>query len=126
MLRDCKQPLRRGKLDSRLGILHFQDTVNFCAEFSCARCKLIQRVPMGRLFDLDDIRMFTLAAQSGSLSGAAQELRVATSTVSRSLTRLERRLGLLLVRLSWFSLKWRRGVLRYCRFRPCGAGIFKA
>src|ERR1700730_8188745 len=105
MLRDCKQPLRRGKLDSRLGILHFQDTVNFCAEFSCARCKLIQRVPMGRLFDLDDIRMFTLAAQSGSLSGAAQELRVATSTVTRSLTRLERRLGLLLVRRGQHGLR---------------------
>jgi LysR family transcriptional regulator, transcriptional activator for dmlA len=60
---------------------------------------------MGRLFDLDDIRMFTLAAQSGSLSGAAQELRVATSTVSRSLTRLERRLGLLLVRRGQHGLR---------------------
>src|ERR1700722_16294551 len=48
---------------------------------------------MSRVFDLDDIRMFTLAAQSGSLSGAAQEMRVATSTVSRPVTRLERRLG---------------------------------
>src|ERR1700689_4194729 len=60
---------------------------------------------MGRLSDLDDIRMFTLAAQSGSLSGAAQELRVATSTVSRSLTRLERRLGLLLVRRGQHGLR---------------------
>jgi hypothetical protein len=31
-----------------------------------------------------------------------------------------------LLRVSWFSVKWRRGVLRQCRFRPCGAGIFKA
>jgi LysR family transcriptional regulator, transcriptional activator for dmlA len=60
---------------------------------------------MGGSFDLDDIRMFTLAAQSGSLSAAAQELRVATSTVSRSLTRIERRLGLLLVRRGQHGLR---------------------
>jgi len=60
---------------------------------------------MSRVFDLDDIRMFTLAAQSGSLSGAAQELRVATSTVSRSVTRLERRLGLCLVRRGQHGLR---------------------
>jgi hypothetical protein len=28
--------------------------------------------------------------------------------------------------VSWLSLKWRSDVLRQCRFRPCGAGIFKA
>src|SRR3984957_15799341 len=60
---------------------------------------------MSRVFDLDDIRMFTLAAQSGSVSGAAQELRVATSTVSRSVTRLERRLGLCLVRRGQHGLR---------------------
>jgi len=27
--------------------------------------------------------------------------------------------------LCWLSLKWRSGVLRQCRFRPFGAGIFK-
>jgi hypothetical protein len=30
------------------------------------------------------------------------------------------------VPVSWFSLKWRRDVLRECRLRPCRAGIFKA
>src|ERR1700685_844736 len=24
------------------------------------------------------------------------------------------------------SVRWRSSVLRFCRFRPCGAGIFKA
>ena len=28
--------------------------------------------------------------------------------------------------LCWFSLKWRRDVLRLCRFRSFGAGIFQA
>jgi hypothetical protein len=28
--------------------------------------------------------------------------------------------------VSWFSVKWRSDVLRWCRFRPFGAGIFKA
>ena len=76
---------------------------------------------MGRLFDLDDIRMFTLAAQSGSLSGAAQELRVATSTVSRSLTRLERRLGLLLVRRGQHGLQLTDAGKGY--FSSCGRAL---
>jgi DNA-binding transcriptional LysR family regulator len=76
---------------------------------------------MGRLFDLDDIRMFTLAAQSGSLSGAAQELGVATSTVSRSLTRLERRLGLLLVRRGQQGLRLTDAGKEY--FSSCGRAL---
>jgi DNA-binding transcriptional LysR family regulator len=76
---------------------------------------------MSRLFDLDDIRMFTLAAQSGSLSGAAQELGVATSTVSRSLTRLERRLGLLLVRRGQRGLRLTDAGEEY--FSSCGRAL---
>jgi len=76
---------------------------------------------MGRLFDLDDVRMFTLAAQSGSLSAAAQELRVATSTVSRSLTRLERRLGLLLMQRGRHGLQLTDAGKGY--FSSCGRAL---
>jgi LysR family transcriptional activator of dmlA len=55
---------------------------------------------MRKPMDLNDVRTFVAAAQAGTLSGAARDLEVSTSTVSRSLTRLERRMGLLLVRRS--------------------------
>src|SRR5580704_15403039 len=47
--------------------------------------------------DLNDVRIFTAAAQAGTQTAAAKELGVPTSTVSRSLTRLEKHLGVLLV-----------------------------
>ena len=47
--------------------------------------------------DLNDVRLFTAAAHTGSFSAAAKELSIPVSTVSRSLTRLEKHLGLLLV-----------------------------
>jgi LysR family transcriptional regulator, transcriptional activator for dmlA len=50
--------------------------------------------------DLNDVRTFVAAAEAGTLSAAAKELNVPTSTVSRSLTRLERNLGLLLINRS--------------------------
>jgi DNA-binding transcriptional LysR family regulator len=52
------------------------------------------------LLDLNDVRTFAAAAEAGTLSGAAKELHVPASTVSRSLTRLEKHLGVLLVRRS--------------------------
>lgn len=52
------------------------------------------------LLDLNDIRTFAAAAEGGTLSAAARELRVPPSTVSRSLTRLEKHLGVLLMRRS--------------------------
>ncbi len=48
--------------------------------------------------DLNDIRLFVVAARQGSLSAAARELRQPVSTLSRALTRLEKHFGLLLVR----------------------------
>lgn len=51
-------------------------------------------------FDLNDIRTFAAAAEAGTLSAAGQELHVPASTVSRSLTRLEKNLGVSLVRRS--------------------------
>lgn len=48
--------------------------------------------------DLNDIRTFVLIAQAGTLTAAAKELTLPTSTVSRSLTRLERGLGVILMR----------------------------
>ena len=42
---------------------------------------------------LDDIAIFALTAQAGSLSAAAAQRRVPTSTISRAITRLEEHLG---------------------------------
>lgn len=50
--------------------------------------------------DLNDVRTFAIAAQTKTLSGAASALQKPVSTVSRSLTRLERQLGILLVHRS--------------------------
>jgi LysR family transcriptional activator of dmlA len=45
----------------------------------------------------NDVVMFVAAAEAGTLSGAAKELGVPVSTVSRSLTRLEQSLQMLLI-----------------------------
>jgi LysR family transcriptional activator of dmlA len=50
--------------------------------------------------DLNDIRTFVAVAQAGTMSAAARDLELPTSTVSRSMTRLEKTLGLLLVQRS--------------------------
>ena len=52
---------------------------------------------LDKRLDLNDVRIFVIAARTGTFSGAARELGLPTSTVSRSITRLERYLGLLLV-----------------------------
>jgi len=51
-------------------------------------------------YDANDVVMFVAAAEAGTLSGAAKELGVPTSTVSRSLTRLEQSLQMLLINRS--------------------------
>jgi DNA-binding transcriptional LysR family regulator len=53
---------------------------------------------MRNQFDLNDVRSFVTAAQAGTLSAAAKRLQQPASTISRSLTRLEKHLGVLLVR----------------------------
>ena len=50
--------------------------------------------------DLNDIRVFVTIARCGTLSAAARELGIPASTVSRSLTRLERNTNALLVQRS--------------------------
>ena len=55
---------------------------------------------MMRDLDLNDVRTFVAVAQVGTLTAAAKELQLPTSTVSRALTRLERQLSVLLVRRS--------------------------
>ena len=50
--------------------------------------------------DLNDVRTFVAIAQAGTLTAAAKELQLPTSTVSRALTRLEKHLGVVLVRRS--------------------------
>jgi LysR family transcriptional activator of dmlA len=55
--------------------------------------------PMNDL-DLNDIRTFVAVAQAGTLTAAAKELQLPTSTVSRAVTRLEQHLGVLLVQRS--------------------------
>jgi LysR family transcriptional activator of dmlA len=49
--------------------------------------------------DLNDIRTFVAVAQAGTLIAAAKEMNLPTSTISRSLTRLEKYLG-----VCWFSV----------------------
>jgi LysR family transcriptional activator of dmlA len=46
--------------------------------------------------DLNDVRTFVTAAQAGTMSAAGKTLHQPASTVSRSLTRLEKHLGVLL------------------------------
>jgi DNA-binding transcriptional LysR family regulator len=48
-------------------------------------------------YDANDVVMVVAAAEAGTLCGAANELGVPTSTVSRSLTRLEQSLQMLLI-----------------------------
>ncbi|MDX6456358.1 MAG: hypothetical protein QOE55_55, partial [Acidobacteriaceae bacterium] len=55
---------------------------------------------MNAQLDLNDIRTFVAVTQAGTLSGAARDLGLPTSTVSRAITRLETALGLLLVQRS--------------------------
>ena len=50
--------------------------------------------------DLNDVRIFVIIGREGTLTSAAKALRLPTSTVSRSLTRLERHLDVLLVQRS--------------------------
>lgn len=50
--------------------------------------------------DLNDVRTFVAVGEAGTLTAAAKELQLPTSTVSRALTRLEKRLGVLLVQRS--------------------------
>src|ERR1039458_2444554 len=50
--------------------------------------------------DLNDVRTFVAVGEAGTLTAAAKALHLPTSTVSRALTRLEKRLGVLLVQRS--------------------------
>ena len=52
------------------------------------------------MLDLNDLRVFTVVARTGTFSAAARELRLPTSTVARATTRLEKALGVLLLRRS--------------------------
>jgi DNA-binding transcriptional LysR family regulator len=52
------------------------------------------------VLDLNDVRVFVAAAEASTLSAAGVTLGVPASTVSRSLTRLEKHLGVALVRRS--------------------------
>lgn len=52
---------------------------------------------MRKAGELNDIQNFVVTADSGSLRGAAESLRIPTSTVSRSLSRLEKSLDMLLM-----------------------------
>ncbi len=50
--------------------------------------------------DLNDVRTFVAIGQEGTLTAAAKELKLPTSTVSRALTRLEKHLDVLLAHRS--------------------------
>jgi molybdenum-dependent DNA-binding transcriptional regulator ModE len=53
-----------------------------------------------KAFGFNVVSTFVAIAQAGTMTAAAKELHLPTSTVSRSLTRLENHLGMLLVRWS--------------------------
>ncbi len=55
---------------------------------------------MPALDDLDELRTFTLVVESGSLSAAARLLQVTSNAVSRRIMRLERNLGVKVLRRS--------------------------
>src|SRR5438128_644651 len=55
---------------------------------------------MRKTTNLDDISIFVAIAEAGTLSAAATHLQLPVSTISRSLTRLEKNINLLLVRRS--------------------------
>ena len=50
--------------------------------------------------DLNDVRIFVAIGREGTLTAAAKELNLPTSTISRALTRLEKHLDVLLVQRS--------------------------
>jgi len=53
-----------------------------------------------KILDLNDVRTFVAIGQEGTLTAAARELNLPTSTVSRALSRLEKNLDVLLVQRS--------------------------
>lgn len=60
---------------------------------------------MRKTANIDDVAIFVAAAEAGTLLAAAASQNVPTSTVSRSLTRLEHNLNLLLVRRTQRGIK---------------------
>jgi DNA-binding transcriptional LysR family regulator len=68
---------------------------------------------MRKTSDLNDIRTFEAVAKAGSVTGAARDLALPASTVSRSLTRLEEHLGILLVRRTQRGLTLTEAGSRY-------------
>ena len=90
----------RGRLDSGASrCLQANETARrFVHCCLCAAEK--KKAPLMTDLDLNDIRTFVAVAQAGTLTAAAKEMRLPTSTVSRALTRLEKHLGVLLVQRS--------------------------
>lgn len=71
-----------------------------------------------QLPDLNDVRIFVEVGQAGTLTAAAREMHLPTSTVSRALTRLEKHLGVLLAQRSRRRLAmtdFGRDYLQTCR-----------
>lgn len=68
--------------------------------------------------DLNDVRIFVEIGRAGTLTAAAAEMKLPTSTVSRALTRLEKHLGVLLVQRSprgFVITDFGRDYLQTCR-----------
>jgi len=64
---------------------------------------------MKNLASLSQLMVFARIAESGSLSAAARELNVTPSAVSKSLTQLEQRLGILLIKRTTRSMTLTEG-----------------
>lgn len=74
---------------------------------------------------LSDVENFLAVASVGSFAGAAQALRLTPSAISRSMTRLEKRLGVALIRRTTRSLALtREGVAYRDRMRAILSDMF--
>lgn len=74
---------------------------------------------------LSDVENFLAVASMGSFAGAAQALRLTPSAISRSMTRLEKRLGVALIRRTTRSLALtREGVAYRDRMRAILSDMF--
>ena len=76
---------------------------------------------MRNLASLSQLMVFARIAETGSLSAAARELNITPSAVSKSLTQLEERLGILLIRRTTRSMMLTKGGRALMQHTACMA-----
>jgi LysR family transcriptional activator of dmlA len=86
---------------------------------------LAEGVTPMKAFDFNDVNTFVAIAHAGTMTATAKELHLPTSTVSRSLTRLEKNLGVLLMRRSPRGLVLSDAGKEYLHFCKRALGALK-